>query len=62
MRINQYNICDKTLQNGIREPKGLITSPNYPTYTPVVEGCTQAIIAPENKIIKIWMALDTRST
>ena len=36
------------------EDRGLISSPNYPSYSVVNNSCTIKIKAPSNKIINIW--------
>ena len=58
--INNYNICDGTLID-ITDPIGYISSPGFPTYQKVTTACQQRIVAPSNKIIKIWLFNDISS-
>ena len=48
------NVCDNLLGN-VTIDRGIISSPNYPTYTVVNTTCGVTIIAPPNKIIAIWL-------
>ena len=54
--IKEYNICEKEIIGGdIIEDRGLISSPNYPTFSIVNNSCTVKIKAPSNKIVNVWM-------
>jgi hypothetical protein len=57
--INDYNICDSSLTS-ITEASGFISSPNYPTYIQVPDDCTQKIVAPKDKVIRMWVAADMK--
>ena len=54
------NICsDQSVD--ITESSGFIQSPNYPQYFRVETECTRRIVAPSDKIIKMWINVDQRS-
>ena len=55
--INNYDICDRTVGD-ITDSAAFISSPNYPYYVIVSTECTQKIVAPPNKVIKMWIASD----
>ena len=59
--IYNYNMCDYTLTD-ITSYNGFISSPNYPTYTQVFNECTKKIVAPFNKVIRIWISSDMTSS
>ena len=58
--INNFNICDKTLTD-LTDTNGFLSSPKFPSYTNVSSECTQRIVAPINKVIKIWLFVDILS-
>ena len=53
-RFKKYNICLNS-STDITDQNGFIETPNYPYYAVVANECTRRIVAPENKIIKIWV-------
>ena len=58
--IKNYNICDRTLTD-ITDSNGFISSANFPNYNTVSTECQQRIVAPANKIIKIWVFIDIQT-
>ena len=58
--IKNYNICDKTLTD-LTDSNGFISSANFPNYNTVASECQQRILAPANKLIKIWIFIDIQS-
>ena len=58
--IPSYNVCDRSL-NDITDPTGFISSPGFPNYQSVPTECQKMILAPTNKLIKIWLFIDIKS-
>ena len=56
----QYSICNDT-NIDITDSKGFVQSPGFPTYSTVPNECTRKIVAPSNKIIKLWVNVDMKS-
>ena len=59
-KIKNFNICNDQ-QNDITDSNGLIRSPGFPTYSSVPNECTRRIVAPSDKVIKIWVSVDMKS-
>jgi hypothetical protein len=58
--IKTYDICSTRIVYGLYDNAAIITSPNYPRYTMVPDDCVVKIIAPSDKIIRIWAAVDMK--
>ena len=55
--IKEHNICEKQAFGGdIVDDRGLISSPNYPSYSVVNNSCTVKIKAPADKIVNVWLS------
>ena len=52
--IPTFNICNRT-SNTLTNFNGFIQSPNYPSYQSISDECIVKIVAPADKIVKIWI-------
>lgn len=60
--IPTYNICNSTLGD-LTNFNGFIQSPNYPNYLSISNECVTKIVAPADKIVKIWVIqIDIKSS
>jgi hypothetical protein len=59
-KIKTYNVCADP-EIDITESKGFVQTSSYPNYVVVPNECTRKIVAPNDKVIKVWVNVDMKS-